>query len=104
VAAGADGVVVWYDASTAETTAVETIAGGMDLSAAAVDVAGRGWVATAGRILVRDPESEPTPTWRAAWADASWSVPFVSMFADVGLVIGLTADGGVIEGRAPRPR
>jgi hypothetical protein len=33
------------------------------------------------------------------WRSAEWRSPFVSVFADVGLVIGVTADGGVIEGR-----
>jgi len=108
VAAGADGVLVWYERSPAEGDAgparaasVETVAGGMDLSAAAVDVMGRGWVAGAGRILVRDPETHLASPWRVAWTDSAWSVPIVSMFADVGLVIALTANGGVIEGRAP---
>lgn len=71
------------------------IGGEPDLSAAAVDASGRAYAATTGSIWIqRDPQS-----WSAVWRDPSFSTPFISLFADVGLVIGMTADGGVIEGR-----
>jgi hypothetical protein len=92
--AGADGTVVWYDGGGAR---VETIEGGVDLSAAAVDVAARGWVAGAGTLWTRDP---PSGAWRRAWHDPSWTTPVVSMFADAGLVVAMTASGDVLEGRA----
>jgi hypothetical protein len=38
-------------------------------------------------------------TWRLAWRDEGWQVPFVSLSADLGRVIGMTADGGILEGR-----
>jgi hypothetical protein len=92
--AGADGTIVWYDAAGPR---VEVIEGGVDLSAAAVDVAARGWVAGAGTLWTRDP---PGGAWRKAWHDPSWATPVVSMFADAGLVVAMTASGDVLEGRA----
>jgi hypothetical protein len=45
-------------------------------------------------------------TWQGVWNDPGASAPFVSLFADVGTVIAMTADGGILEGRvegsAPR--
>jgi hypothetical protein len=34
------------------------------------------------------------------WHEPSWTVPFVSIYADLGLVIALAADGGLVEGRS----
>jgi hypothetical protein len=47
---------------------------------------------------VRDPAQ--SPAWRNVWSEPSWSAPFVSVMADAGLVVAMTADGGVLEGRA----
>ena len=35
----------------------------------------------------------------AAFDEAGWASPFVALFAEVGRVVGITADGGVVEGR-----
>lgn len=94
LAAGADGTVLWYDGAGPR---VEVIEGGVDLSAAAVDVAARGWVAGAGTLWTRDPADGG---WRRAWHDPSWTTPVVSMFADAGLVVAMTASGDVLEGRS----
>jgi serine/threonine protein kinase len=73
------------------------IAGGPPLTAAAVDVGGRAWAASTGRLWLLEPGAT---SWVPAWQDASWQVPIVSVFADVGLVIAMSADGGVVEGRS----
>lgn len=73
------------------------VEGSPDLSAVALDVAGRAWAASTGRLWVELPD-EPG-RWRLAWSDSSWDVPIVSVFASLGLVIAMTADGGLLEGR-----
>jgi eukaryotic-like serine/threonine-protein kinase len=72
-----------------------------DLSAVAFDVAGRTWVASAGRIWFRGSMGK---AWIMEWIDDAWSrTPIVSLFADVGNVLAVTVDGGVLEGRAQSP-
>jgi hypothetical protein len=99
LAVGAEGAVVWLDDAGPR---VEIVAAEVDLSAAAVDVFGRGWTAGAGRIWTRDPEGAGGK-WRCAWQDPAWSTPVVSMFADAGLVVAMTASGDVLEGRGSEP-
>jgi serine/threonine protein kinase len=103
LATGAGGAVVHR---RGQQISHETIEGGFDLSACAVDAVGRAWAASAGRIWVRQPshggpESAP-PRWESIWEDSAWTMPIVSMFADLGGIVGMTADGGVIEGRTMR--
>ncbi len=71
------------------------VPGEPDLSAAAIEPGGLAYGASTGHIWSHPPEQP----WRCVWRDADWTTPFVSLFADTGLVIGMTADGGVIEGR-----
>ena len=75
----------------------ETLKGSPDLSAAAIDVAGRAWVAAARRIWMRPfiGDAEFVPVWE----EPSLVAPIVSLFADVGRVIAIAADGCVVEGR-----
>jgi hypothetical protein len=40
-----------------------------------------------------------TARWDCVWDEPRWTMPIVSLFADLGVVIGMTAEGGVIEGR-----
>jgi hypothetical protein len=98
---GAEGAVVFR---RGQEVSFEIIEGGFDLSAAAVDAAGRCWAGGAGRIWLRRPPARPgSPThWDAVWEDSAWTVPIVSLFADLGGITAMTADGGVIEGRAMR--
>jgi hypothetical protein len=99
---GADGAVVLRHG---HEVSYETIEGGWDLSASAVDAVGRCWAASAGRIWLRQeapPLREVSATWDSIWEDATWTMPIVSLFADVGGIGAMTADGGVIEGRAMR--
>jgi hypothetical protein len=58
----------------------------------------REWVASLGRLWVRDPSRDQG--WRAVWNDSSYTAPFISVIADAGMVTALAADGAIIEGRA----
>ena len=73
------------------------IDGAGDLASAAVDVAGMEWAGGAGQIWARAAMQEGS--WQLVWQDATWTAPLMSLFADVGIVMGLSVDGGVIEGR-----
>jgi len=69
-----------------------------DLTASAMDVLDREWVASLGTLWVRDPaRGEP---WHRVWADPEWHAPFVSLMADAGMLVAMTVDGGIVEGRA----
>lgn len=84
-------VIVLKDGQAAN----ESVGVDVGISAAAVDVAGRCWAAAAGRIWVRG-----AGTWMLVWEDARWKAPIVSLYADIGVVLAMTADGGIVEGRA----
>ena len=104
VIAGADGSVIHRER---DAITFESVDGGFDLSAAGVDAVGRGWVASAGRIWLRRARATAArpaqaARWDVIWEDPSWLLPIVSMFADLGGVVAMTADGGVIEGRMMR--
>ncbi len=75
-----------------------SLPGAPDLSAAALDVLNREWVATLGALWSRDARKEEP--WQVAWRAPSWKAPFVSLMADAGLVMAITADGAIVEGRA----
>ena len=92
--AGTEGRLLSFRGETLEET---TLQGEPDLAAVALDAEGRGWAASLGRLWTMAPDQPGH--WRVAWSDARWEVPFVSLFADVGRVIAMTADGGVLEGR-----
>lgn len=76
-----------------------SVAGGApDLTAAAMDLLDREWIASQGTLWVRDREQDPI--WQPVWSNAEWQAPFVSMMADAGRLIAMTVDGGILEGRA----
>jgi serine/threonine protein kinase len=99
LATGANGAALWIEGDRVSS---ETIPGGFDLSASAVDAAGSGWAGAAGHIWVRRAPGQGEPAlWRCVWEDASGlSAPVKSIFTDVGMAIAVTADGGVLLGRA----
>ena len=95
---GTEGVVLHVDQ---QGSRVETIPTHPDLSSVVVDSEGVCWAGAAGRIWCRTPPREDLKAhWECVWEDPRWNAPIVSMFADVGLVIGVTANGGILEGRA----
>ncbi len=78
---------------------ISIVPGEPDLSAAAADVIGREWVASLGTLWTREPGE--SGTFSIAWQDPSWTTPFVNLMAEPGLVLAMTADGGIVEGRVP---
>jgi serine/threonine protein kinase len=78
-----------------------TVPGEPDLSAVALDINGRAWAGSAGQLWVQQPES--LERWVPAWSDSSFRAPFISVFADAGSVIAMTADGAIVEGREEKP-
>jgi serine/threonine protein kinase len=92
---GSEGFVLRVDADGVTTGRVH---GQPDLSAGALDVLDREWVTSLGTLWTR--AFALGDAWRPAWADPSWGAPFVSLMADAGLVVAMTADGGIVEGRS----
>ncbi len=92
---GSEGVVVRLDGDGVTTSRVH---GQPDLSAGALDVLDREWVTSLGTLWTR--AYALGEAWRPAWADHGWGAPFVSLMADAGLVVAMTADGGIVEGRS----
>jgi serine/threonine protein kinase len=92
---GSQGVALHVEGGQAVASLVS---GAPDLTAGAIDVLAREWVASLGRLWVRDPQTNTE--WRSIWSHPSWNVPFVSIMADAGQVVAMTADGGVLEGRS----
>jgi hypothetical protein len=92
VAVGSGGTVLWVFQSSVE---VFRVADQSHLSAVALDVLGTCWLGSAGRIWLAPAGKQPT----VAFEEPGWASPFVALFAEVGRVVGVTADGGVVEGR-----
>lgn len=98
VAAGTGGAVaLWSPEGLRQVTLDRKV----DVSAAAIDATGRAWVASAGRIWVQDPNNT-AQSWKLVWHEPSWTAPIVSLFTDLGGVLAMTADGGIVEGRPGR--
>jgi serine/threonine protein kinase len=76
------------------------VPGAPDLDSVAIDVAGRVWATSPGRIYLHEPEA--TLPWKCVWRSDEWTAPFVGLFADVGRIVATTKDGAVIEGRWQR--
>src|SRR5262249_45025268 len=94
VALGRRGAAVRFDGGRVESSIVE---GAPDLASAAIDVQGRAWAGTSGKLYSQ--ASESRSPWIPAWNDPGWRTPFVSIQADVGLVTAMTVDGAIVQGR-----
>jgi len=68
----------------------------VDLASVTVDVLGAAWAGGAGCLWLG---GGADGVWSKAWSSADWHAPFVSIFAEPGLVIAAAADGSVLEGR-----
>jgi eukaryotic-like serine/threonine-protein kinase len=89
---GAGGRVVRVErAVLTRSTAPE----GVDLSAAALDDEGRLWAASLGKLWMQ--ASAPS-SLECMWKESRWTVPIVSLYADPQRVLGVAADGGMVEG------
>jgi hypothetical protein len=91
---GSGGRVLAIDQKKATELAVP---GAPDLDTVAVDVGGRIWATSPGKIWLYDPAD--AGAWACVWKNESWGASFVGLFADVGRVIATTRDGAVVEGR-----
>jgi hypothetical protein len=91
---GSDGIVLRVDREQASATVVP---GSPDLSAGALDVLDREWVASLSTLWTRDYRSGQP--FMPAWQNATFQAPFVSLMADAGLILAMSADGGIVEGR-----
>jgi serine/threonine protein kinase len=94
VVVGTGGAAVRLNGDALEESVVP---GQPDLSAVALDASGRTWAGSRGALYLQQPDS--ITRWVAAWSDPSWQAPFISIFADSGSVIAMTADGAILEGR-----
>jgi hypothetical protein len=93
LAVGAQGAVVRLERGATETTYLPEAS---DLASVAIDVLGCSWAGGAGSLWL---EGSTEAGWVKAWSNPEWRVPFVSIFAEPGLVLAATADGAVLEGR-----
>ena len=96
--AGTEGKTIRFEKNESTELPIDTGGEPPDISAVALDPEGRAWAASMGRIWTLAPQGPSG--WKQAWASAAWAVPIVSLFADTGRVIAMTADGGILEGRA----
>jgi serine/threonine protein kinase len=95
LAVGSGGITVRIESDSATSSAVDAEP---DLTSCAMDVLDREWVGSIGRLWVRDPQRDQH--WASVWQDPRWQAPFVSIMADAGVVLAMTVDGGILEGRA----
>jgi photosystem II stability/assembly factor-like uncharacterized protein len=93
VAVGSHGVVVRVERRQVQSEQIETQP---SLAATDVDVLDRTWAGAAGALWV---SVRRGTDWTRVWSDASWQAPFISIHADVGCVVAMTADGGILECR-----
>jgi eukaryotic-like serine/threonine-protein kinase len=84
-----------------ETTEVTYLPDGADLASMGLDVLGCAWAGGAGALWV---SPAPESGWHKVWGNAEWRAPFVSIFAEPGLVMAAAADGAIIEGRVAAER
>ncbi len=98
LAAGTSGAIArWTDEGLRQGLLDRSV----DISAAAVDATGRAWAAGAGHIWAQDPRGGDAG-FQLVWREPSFPAPVISLFTDLGGVLAMTADGGIVEGRSRR--
>jgi hypothetical protein len=93
VVVGAEGRTLRVNAGSLEESIVP---GEPDLSSVVVEANQRAWTTSLGRMWVQTPQDPAR--WTRAWEDQTWHVPIISLFADGRRILGVAADGAVIEG------
>jgi hypothetical protein len=93
VAVGAEGAVVRLERGR---SSARQLAERPNLACAAIDVFDREWAGALGELWASNAGDE----WTRVWSDPSWTRPFVSIHADVGSIVAMSADGGVLECQA----
>jgi len=101
VGLGGSSIRIAGDNAITRSSSVSEPGQGSPLSSVAVDIDANVWTTSLGQIWLQAPQA--AGQWRSAWQDASWTAPFVSIYADVGLVIAMTVEGAIVEGRAINP-
>jgi len=66
-----------------------------DLSATALEEGGPIWAASLGKVWMQPAVGA---AWECVWKDPRWNVPIISLYADGRRLLGVAADGGMIEG------
>ncbi|HEX7450895.1 MAG TPA: serine/threonine-protein kinase [Polyangiaceae bacterium] len=97
IAVGAEGAIVRLERGRSISHVLE---GRPNLACAAIDVFDREWAGALGELWA----SNGGGAWSRVWYDPNWTRPFVSIHADVGSIIAMTADGGVLECQASLSR
>jgi photosystem II stability/assembly factor-like uncharacterized protein len=92
--AGSQGVVVRV---VAGRTTVSRIESAPNFASVDVDVMDRAWAGASGELWA---SPDHGVSWGCVWRDPTWQAPFISILADVGQVVAMTADGAVLECRA----
>jgi serine/threonine protein kinase len=92
VVVGAGGRVVRVERSVVSRN---TVPDGVDLSAVDLDDEGRLWAASLGKLWT---QAFSAASFECAWKEPRWKVPMVSLYADERRVLGVAADGGMVEG------
>jgi serine/threonine protein kinase len=98
VAVGSQGAVMRVEKGVRQSGQLPD---GLDLASVTVDVLGSAWAGGAGSLWLG---GGADGTWVKAWSHSDWRTPFVSIFAEPGLVVAATADGAVLEGRMSAER
>ena len=93
VAVGGDGAVLFVEQGRSVSV---TVPGRPDLSAVTVDAAGQAWMASTGKLWTQYPGGP----LECVWHDPNWRSPFVRIHAEMGHLLALAVDGGVLEYRA----
>ncbi len=94
LAVGGQGAILRFERGGVSGTMIEDQP---FLAAVALDVLDREWAAGSGRLWVSPGGGSP---WTKVYEDPAWKAPFISILADVGLIVAVTVDGGVLECRS----
>lgn len=97
VAVGGNGSILCLEGQQVGASAVPDRS---DLTVAALDLTAQLWTASVGHVYFA---KAPLGQVECLWQDPSWKTPFVSLHAEMGQLLALTVDGGVLECRSFMP-
>ncbi len=93
VAAGAEGMLLVFEDGRARREKLDSCP---DLSTLTMDGAGQIWMGSMGSIWYRSPRGQIDRVWH----EPRWQSPFIEIHAELGHLLVLSVDGGVLEGRS----
>jgi serine/threonine protein kinase len=94
VAVGSQGSILSLEQQRVGASAVPDAS---DLTVVTLDLAAQLWAASTGKIYFA---TEPLGSIECVWQEPAWRVPFVSIHAEMGQLLALTVDGGVVSCRS----